>query len=1306
MARTAPIPNIPAIPGMCPGIAVLGGGGGSGGSGGKGAGAGGGGVGAGGQAGAGNTDGDGRGSPDAGRFPGCGTASHPVDVATGRAFTHPITDMHLPGAMTLRFERCYSSTNAQRDCGLGYGWGHSFGWEVEVRRRGIRVWTEKGTAVDFPIIQPGSQCIGPWGWVLRREKWGFALDTDNGLWYLLSEASEDGKRFRLGAIDDRNGNRTSLEYQRGCLTRAIDAAGRVVDITSAPDGHILAISVTNPDNASESICFGRYEYDGAGNMIRATDADGYSCHYQYDDAHRLVVDRDRVGLIFQFVYDSAGRCIESWGHYGERADPSLVANLPTTLADGTTPAKGIHHCRFLFMEDGYSEVVDAVQVRRFFSNQHGLLDKRLDGSGVCTATYDERGRMLSTTNAVGATHHYRRDPRGRVLEHTDPYGHTTTFDLHASGLVERIVDALGGETIIDRDARGNVVRHVDASGGISAFAYNQQGQVVSSTDPLGGSQRMEYDRHGNIIAITHENGAVWRYRYDYFGRRVERTDPLGNTLRYEHSARGDLLAILDEASGDGYRYRYDGERHIIADQMPGGQKGMGYQWGGYHKLTARIQPDGRTTRLRYGRSGELLEVQNPAGQVHRFYRDINMRIAAEVTFDGREIRYQADEMGRVIRRTDEAGVSDYVYGLNNELLERTLNDDSSDTFEYDASGALVAAHSSDGVSFRIDYDRTSRRITETQLVDGVAQAVETQLDARGRIAHRSSTLGLDERVERDAVGARKRTVLRAADGATLTLTHQADALGREVSRQLPNGGRIDSRFDWAGRLLARRAYSPSAHIEVGPDEPAWVGEQAAGITVDKAYQYNGDGEIILATDAQRGNTSYRYDPARRLLEMVGEDARRFVFSYDEAGNRQGGAVVIGMDGPGAAAHYERGRTISDGNTSYRYDERGQLAEKRVKQADGNEAIWRYHFNGRGQLAKVETPQNRLVTFRYDAYSRRMQKKVTRRSPDGRAPQVESVTRFVWDDCVLVHEICQRADADGNPLVERRSYSFEDDSYEPLAQHSHITGGTDDEQTRQQPWLSFLNNAAGAPDRLIAPNGQVACEMVWGPWGEAEVRSEVGADTQLRLAGQYADEETGLYYNRYRYYDPALGRFISPDPIGLEGNFHPYLFAPNAIGWIDPEGLMRTARGAPTLLGRDMRGRVIPGSRNPTYVSGSGPSRFHWYDTNSRFTRSDPGAEMAWKKNQRRWIRDQIRSGRGIYDIGTPSSYTPSTYCDIERRELEAAGFTQVCTGATMAITRPDGSTEHVDLKRWEPPAGFDPDNYHPRTAAECRGGTP
>ena len=104
---------------------------------------------------------------------------------------------------------------------------------------------------------------------------------------------------------------------------------------------------------------------------------------------------------------------------------------------------------------------------------------------------------------------------------------------------------------------------------------------------------------------------------------------------------------------------------------------------------------------------------------------------------------------------------------------------------------------------------------------------------------------------------------------------------------------------------------------------------------------------------------------------------------------------------------------------------------------------------------------------------------------------------------------------------------------------------------------------GTPMELTDEHGDIAWAGVYKAWGLAkEQRSETAkrADIRnpLRFQGQYFDVETGLHYNRYRYYDPQVGRFIGKDPIGFAGGLNVYKYAPNPVGWVDPFGLSACA----------------------------------------------------------------------------------------------------------------------------------------------------
>ena len=102
---------------------------------------------------------------------------------------------------------------------------------------------------------------------------------------------------------------------------------------------------------------------------------------------------------------------------------------------------------------------------------------------------------------------------------------------------------------------------------------------------------------------------------------------------------------------------------------------------------------------------------------------------------------------------------------------------------------------------------------------------------------------------------------------------------------------------------------------------------------------------------------------------------------------------------------------------------------------------------------------------------------------------------------------------------------------------------------------------GIPRELSNVSGEICWQADYRAWGNtlqvtypSQKEEEEPVWQPLRFQGQYFDAETGLHYNRFRYYDPDVGRFVSQDPIGLAGGVNLYSYAPNPLNWVDPLGL--------------------------------------------------------------------------------------------------------------------------------------------------------
>ena len=407
--------------------------------------------------------------------------------------------------------------------------------------------------------------------------------------------------------------------------------------------------------------------------------------------------------------------------------------------------------------------------------------------------------------------------------------------------------------------------------------------------------------------------------------------------------------------------------------------------------------------------------------------------------------------------------------------------------------------------------------------------VTSVYDTAGARTQRLTSRGHGEHVERDATGARTRTILDALDD----VHHARDAVGRENMVALPRGGRIHKTYDPLGRVERRWATSAGSLRPVRFDEPGWVGGAAPAqpdrVTAEREYKYTVEGELSDTFDRERGWVQYENDAAGRLTsvlrEATGEEER---FRYDAAGNHEREAEP--------REYGAGGQLLRRGGVTYAWDAAGRLREKR----DGAK-VWRYAWDAAGRLATVHMPNGRREEYTYDPFGRRLEARLIA------GANVER-TRFVWDGDTIAHAILERAEFNGDPVVEERTFCFEDGGFVPWAQRDDVPDGYGG---RRRAWSYFVGDPIGTPDELVDGAGRVLAELDREAWGRTTAGGEA---TTLRFQGQYEDGETGLFYNRFRYYDPDAGLYISPDPLGLEGGLRPFGYGINPTRWIDPLGL--------------------------------------------------------------------------------------------------------------------------------------------------------
>ena len=392
---------------------------------------------------------------------------------------------------------------------------------------------------------------------------------------------------------------------------------------------------------------------------------------------------------------------------------------------------------------------------------------------------------------------------------------------------------------------------------------------------------------------------------------------------------------------------------------------------------------------------------------------------------------------------------------------------------------------------------------------------------------------------------------------------ERDQLYREIYR---TQGKLASRYelDPLGRLKKQIA-TLNDLTEGGKGKGKTKVAAGYGQTaVKRSYGYDRTGNLSHSTDQRTGTTHFEYDKLGRITKAGNER-----FAFDPAHNildiptekvKPYPAPSPEGEGKTTAPLSDDRSAITDkslktyNGTTYYYDDLGNLIHREL--ADGE--VQNYFYDLHDQLVKAEIFKKdgtkETWSYTYDALGRRIGKgrlKTSQEVSETSFPHdlsgndLENQTRFVWDGSHLLQEI----HSDG-----RYTYIYTDqDSYEPLAQVRDWT--TKDGESRQQTRY-FHCDQIGIPREMTDKDGNLLWFGNYTGWGRLKEETKVtdSAYQPFRLQNQYADRETGLHYNFFRYYEPDAGRFVNQDPIGLWGGENLYFFAPNGQIFIDPFGL--------------------------------------------------------------------------------------------------------------------------------------------------------
>ncbi|NRD75045.1 RHS domain-containing protein [Shewanella sp. VB17] len=1058
----------------------------------------------------------------------------PISMATGEELLS-LQDGQLPGLLPFEWTRLYRTSAVESNHGLGFGWSHNLSHRLSVEGDEI-VWHNSESAQirlpkpsqDLPIItnrMAGAAAFfgGEHSIIIQSEAglyYHFAMggDINAASQGLLTQIS-DKYDHRLVIGRDKDNQVVSITNESGLRFALVYGDDELAHLISHVE--LYHKKTVQDDEQWVFICTQiSYQYNEAQQLIAATNVLGDTERYRYDEQHVIQARTLAGGAEFSWLWQGEGKSVRAVRQC------SNLPNIDTQYEwdDSSNTVTLTNHL-------GHSQV--------YQHDDNARLVKEVDADGgEYLKRYDDKGRLVSESDPLGNTTQLVYNQQGEMTAKIAPNGEPTQFSYKNGELVK----VRQGKAVwqYQRDGHGNITRQCDPMGQVTDYTYNDHGLLKSIRYFDKSEHSFSWNLSGELIDETTPQGEVIRYRYDILGRLRRRQDSLG-------------IAEM----------HYDLGGRLTKQVLPGG-KVRHYAYNAYHKLTSFTDEQGRCTRYEYQGSSHLLgrkinpdgsqvnygydnpfnflsEVVNERGERYQIEYSPTGHVSRELSFDGRECLYQYDKHTQLIAKTERAANAnhnvhhlatsdckhdhhangdlaasvpvelrtEYAYDPLGNMTGKTLSDGQHIDYRYDEQGRLIEAN--DGqwpLVYR--YDLCGRLIEEHQ---GWA-SLGYGYDDMGRMSH--MVLPDGQRID---YGFNRGLLSEITlNGAQLS-KHEYQATGLEVSRQQ---GALNSRYyhDEQGRLAEHRL-SQQGHEKL-----------------HRRYHYSGAGNLTKTEDSQRGETQYQYDPLDRLVEVRGGIDEQF--GHDPAGNLLQDKRV----------NVKGNQLLFQGDSHFDYDGFGNLiAERRGKDS---QQITHYSYDSQHRLIEVRKPDGSHARYRYDVYGRRINKTVT----DKRGHSTS--TDFIWqgDKLLTESEVSTRASRKaqanaGQAAYEPRyqTYLYEYGSFKPLAL---ITGeGIENSQA-----YFYQLDQLGTPLELTNQQGDIVWSVSYQAYGNVALQTVNEVDNPLRFQGQYYDNETGLHYNRHRYYSPNTGRFITPDPIGLAGGLNNYQYVKNPTGWVDPLGLMQ------------------------------------------------------------------------------------------------------------------------------------------------------
>ncbi len=1108
------------------------------------------------------------------------SVGNPTNVATGGKYEEVLDlSVSTPG-IPLEFRRSYNS-QITFDALLGYEWTHSFDIILNVVQTSptqrVRIWDSDGKALYFSQAQQTSTEILFGGESGVKDRLKQVIST--GEYFLRRKEGNLTYKFgsdgKLLQISDPNGNTQTFTYTGGLLTQVSNNFGKTLTIQYNMENRIS--SVTDPKNQSVL-----YEYTN-GDLTKVTYPDTNFITYVYS-SHDLTDKYDtNNNLIGHWGYDNRHRVINYYSHIKDSVHQEEInltyqtggtvvtrstgtTTYTTSVIDSINKVSGIDGCSdcgSVKKSFQYSNRLDLTQVTSIDGTNQYTTQYTYDNP---TNSWEQVGEVLTMTKALGwpeqrttsYTYTHRTDDPFLLTQSTetvksvvDPQQNkvtTTTYDNQGNILTRQVAgyifingvataktyttqyqyNTLGQLTQINGprtdvsdittleyyantsdqgNNRGQLKAIANALSQRTEFSnYDANGNVGTITDPNGVITQRTYDERNRIKTITNQTtGAQTQYFYDARGNisYIILPVPVGNRIDFTYNLAKKLIEIKDSLDNK-IQYQYDVEGNRIREEVKDPQgtlkKYLDFTYDAYNNLKKIINPDTTYTEYTYDGRKNPTALKDPKNNSTLYTYDPLSRLKVMTQPLSTVTLYGYDTQDNQATVTDPNSNTTSYYNDDFGRRNQTGSPNTGTTdYIYDEAGNLLQRFDEKETVVNYTYDALNR-LTAIQFPSDPTQNVTFTYDST------SVTYGIG------------RLTGRTDPSGTYVFYYDAHGNLTRVDKTI-NSILYTTQYTYnSNNVLTSITYPSGRVITYTPDGIGRISQVSTTLngnpkTLASSITYLPYGGITGLTYGNGLTLSQGYDNQYRISSIVTGSILNLAFGYDANGNI---TFITNPDPPGGQVLESPGVYTYQAGTNKLTHIEGTPPIDFGYDANANitsETGWTYQYDLSNQLIRVLQGTTQVAEYTYNGAGQRI-KKVT-----------QTETRIFHYD--LRGHLIAETNQTGQMLAE---YVYLGDQLLAMIKPGEAV-------------YYFHNDHLGTPQVLTDDTQTIAWKAVYTPFGEA-VPSIQTVENPFRFPGQYYDQETGLHYNYFRYYNPQTGRYITPDPIGLWGGINLFAYVAN------------------------------------------------------------------------------------------------------------------------------------------------------------------